>query len=77
MFNFWEETLGDLSITFHICNPFYLNIYVFNVFQQKNYLQSCRDVAATTNQCSRTNAVIDEYITELAACLIQEPNVSM
>jgi len=58
-----------------------LNIYIFKqriiYFQQKNYLQSCRDVAATTNQCSRTNAVIDEYITELAACLIQEPNVSM
>lgn len=32
---------------------------------------------ATTNQCFRTNTVIDEYITELAACLMQEPNVPM
>ncbi|EZA48512.1 hypothetical protein X777_13007 [Ooceraea biroi] len=32
---------------------------------------------ATTNQCFRTNAVMDEYITELATCLMQEPNVPM
>lgn len=34
-------------------------------------------MSATTNQCFRTNAVMDEYITELAACLMQKPNVLM
>lgn len=34
-------------------------------------------MSATTNQCFHTNAVMDEYITELAACLMQKPNVLM